>query len=239
MSTACASPPNFPNTRRWPRFHANLPVLISINGDSSRLAVPGLASEISRSGMALYGGVRLEPGELMEVEFQTSHKLRVAGVVRNCSGFCFGLEFVNPLATEEDAANILQGTAASARPQTSLREWIVTRRGDVSLGIASLLLLLAILPWVARSPQNVANQASIQPSLTLWERALVNLGLADAPAPAPFAGNPAARVWVDVHTALYYCPGADLYGKTPDGKFTTQRDAQMDQFEPAARASCQ
>jgi hypothetical protein len=42
-----------------------------------------------------------------------------------------------------------------------------------------------------------------------------------------------------VHTALYYCPGADLYGKTPNGKLTSQRDAQLDQFEPALRKTCE
>ena len=51
-------------------------------------------------------------------------------------------------------------------------------------------------------------------------------------------GNPDTKVWVDVHTALYYCPGADLYGKTATGKYTTQREAQLDQFQPAYRRTC-
>jgi hypothetical protein len=41
-----------------------------------------------------------------------------------------------------------------------------------------------------------------------------------------------------VHTALYYCPGSDLYGKTTGGKMASQRDAQQDQFQPALRKSC-
>ena len=68
---------------------------------------------------------------------------------------------------------------------------------------------------------------------------LVSLGLAEAPPGPVYLGNPNVRVWVDLHTALYYCPGSELYGKTPGGKFTTQRDAQMDQFEPAARRNCE
>ena len=79
--------------RRWPRYHVHLPVFIMINSASGETAVPGLVSELSRSGMELYGGVNLQPGELMEVEFQTPGKLHVTGVVRNRSGFCFGLEF--------------------------------------------------------------------------------------------------------------------------------------------------
>jgi len=62
--------------------------------------------------------------------------------------------------------------------------------------------------------------------------------LAEAPEPPEYKGNPQTQVWVDLHTALYYCPGTDLYGKTPKGKFTTQRDAQLDQFEPAYEKAC-
>jgi hypothetical protein len=51
-------------------------------------------------------------------------------------------------------------------------------------------------------------------------------------------GNPDVKVWVDLQTALYYCPGTDLYGSTPKGKYTTQGDAQQDQFEPAYRRPC-
>jgi len=44
--------------------------------------------------MELYAGVNLQHGELMEVEFRTTGRtIRVAGIVRNRSGFCFGLEF--------------------------------------------------------------------------------------------------------------------------------------------------
>jgi hypothetical protein len=67
---------------------------------------------------------------------------------------------------------------------------------------------------------------------------LIQLGLAEAPPAPEDKGNPSVQVWVDQRTALYYCPGAELYGKTPKGKFTTQRDAQLDQFEPAYRKPC-
>jgi len=65
-------------------------------------------------------------------------------------------------------------------------------------------------------------------------------GLAEAPE-APenkYLGNPSTQVWVDSHTALYYCPGSDLYGKTPKGRFSSQHEAQLDQFEPASRRAC-
>jgi hypothetical protein len=67
---------------------------------------------------------------------------------------------------------------------------------------------------------------------------LIKLGLADPPDTPVYKGNPNTQVWVDPQTALYYCPGADLYGKAPKGRMTSQRDAQLDQFEPASRKAC-
>ena len=108
------------------------------------------------------------------------------------------------------------------------------RASDISIVLAALVLLLALTGW-GLHPSGASQN---QPRLTLFERMLVSMGLAEAP-PAPVAaGNPNVWVWVDVHTALYYCPGADLYGKTAGGKFVLQRDAQIDQFQPAERASC-
>jgi len=77
-------------------------------------------------------------------------------------------------------------------------------------------------------------------ALTPWERALVMLGLAEAPEPAVrLQGDPSIEVWIDPHTALYYCPGEEQYGKTADGRFSSQREAQMDRFEPAGRSTCE
>lgn len=124
-----------------------------------------------------------------------------------------------------------------------------TRRANIYLGFAVLILIMVISGWGIRSNpttaagngspvQSAQNHAPAQPNLTLFEKLLVSLGLAEAP-PAPvYMGNPDTEVWVDVHTALYHCPGSDLYGKTPDGRMATQRDAQQDQFEPANRKVC-
>lgn len=59
------------------------------------MIVPGLVCELSPSGMEIYVGVSRQPGEEMEIEFQTSrgHFVRIAGIVRNRTGFCFGIEF--------------------------------------------------------------------------------------------------------------------------------------------------
>ena len=118
------------------------------------------------------------------------------------------------------------------------------------MGIA-VVLVAAVILWGISSNHSVgatgnpssATSAHHNPApdadLSWFDRTLISLGLAEAP-PAPESkGNPETQVWVDLHTALYYCPGTDLYGKTPKGKFTSQKDAQLDQFEPAYRKPCE
>ena len=65
------------------------------------------------------------------------------------------------------------------------------------------------------------------------------VGIAEAPSSTiQYHGDPNIKVWVDPHAALYYCGGDELYGKSPDGYFTTQHEAQLDNFEPAERSAC-
>jgi hypothetical protein len=61
----------------------------------------------------------MQPGDLMEVEFQTSSRLRVAGSVRDRDGYCFGLEFLG-LLPDEDAELAALDFAAMVREQTGL-----------------------------------------------------------------------------------------------------------------------
>ena len=88
------------NTRRWQRHPVKLPVRIITANDVSEITVPGLTTEISRGGMALYGGVPLQPGDLMQVEFETSDRVRVAASIRDRNGYCFGLEFLGLLPSD-------------------------------------------------------------------------------------------------------------------------------------------
>lgn len=53
-----------------------------------------------------------------------------------------------------------------------------------------------------------------------------------------YKGNPDAKVWIDTKTGLYYCSGTPEYGKTSRGKYARQRNAQLDEFEPANRKGC-
>ncbi len=58
------------------------------------------------------------------------------------------------------------------------------------------------------------------------------------PEPVKDMGDPSVKVWADLRTALYYCPGSKQYGHTPKGKYLTQKDAQDSNFESALRVPC-
>jgi hypothetical protein len=112
---------------------------------------------------------------------------------------------------------------------------------------ASVVVLAASLTWALwphpkktiASTNAPAAAAPAAPKLSAFEELLVSMGLAEAPPPpAAYAGTPGTRVWVDINSALYYCPGAEPYGKTPKGKFLTQREAQDEQFQPARGQPC-
>jgi hypothetical protein len=146
------------------------------------------------------------------------------------------------------ARDFLEQLAGAERPGALARFWNA-HRGDIYLAIA-VILVGCVIRWgifsnhsvVATGSPSGATAAHAKPApdadLSLFDRMLISLGLAEAPPAPEYRGNPDTQVWVDLHTALYYCPGADLYGKTPKGKFTSQRDAQLDQFEPAYRKTC-
>jgi hypothetical protein len=149
------------------------------------------------------------------------------------------------------ARNFLEGLSRSST-HDALGSFWHDRRGDFYLAVAIVLVLVAIR-WglfsdrsagvggagTAGSPNSLRHTPPGD-DLSLFDKLLINLGLAEAPE-APeykYKGNPDTQVWIDTHTALYYCPGSELYGKTTKGRFASQHDAQLDQFEPGSRRAC-
>jgi PilZ domain len=86
-----------PNSRRWPRLPVDIPVRVVTAKGFSTTVVPGRGTELSEGGMVLYAGILLNPGDLLEVEFDTPVHSRLTAIVRSRNGFCFGLEFIAPL----------------------------------------------------------------------------------------------------------------------------------------------
>jgi hypothetical protein len=142
---------------------------------------------------------------------------------------------VAPISVEEDEDRPAPLTLGNLNLR-NLRLQLHFHRADLYLVVAILVATWALFWVLSATP---APGAGRKPRLRLWERALVSLGLAEAPEPPPRRGNPAIQVWVDPRTALYYCSGEEPYGKTPGGRVTTQGEAQMDQFEPSGRAPCE
>ena len=124
---------------------------------------------------------------------------------------------------------------AATKSETHSADWRVKlqfHRADLYLTVAVIVAVVALL-WPA---VGTVRHRALRP----WQRALIMLGIADAPTPTVhLQGDPGIQVWIDSHTALYYCPGEEQYGKTADGRFSTQRDAQMESFDPASQSACE
>jgi GAF domain-containing protein len=149
------------------------------------------------------------------------------------------------------AREFLESLSGTDSPSALTRFWR-SRRGDFYLAVA-VVLIVVVIRWGIWSNHSVGatgsgtavsgsatrrKQAAPDADLSLFDKLLIGLGMAEAPEAPEYKGNPDVQVWVDLHTALYYCPGSDLYNKTSKGKLESQREAQLDQFEPAYRKPC-
>jgi len=220
--------------------------------DSLEEEIPELfaASELQRERTA--SSIGLEPAA-MSTEFEESvlsdlEEPPKAGAEAAPSTTLAKGERSLAWSSAASAREFLEQLAPTRRRGTLVRLWN-SRRGDIYLAIA-VLLVAGVIRWTLWSNHSVSATAGPTPGavdhhrtaaetdLSWFDRMLISLGLAEPPSPPEYKGNPETQVWVDLQTALYYCPGADLYGKTAKGKFTSQRDAQLDQFEPASRKSC-
>ena len=127
------------------------------------------------------------------------------------------------------AREFLEQLAPAQRPGTLAQFW-ATRRGDIYLAIA-VILVVAVVRWGIWSNHSVSATGHSTPAtaaahrkpnpeadLSMFDRMLISLGLAEAPPAPEYKGNPDTQVWVDLHTALYYCPGARFVRQDPKGK---------------------
>jgi len=87
---------SFDAERRWPRFKLDVPVRVVAQRESKTLIVDGRGNEVSEGGLAIFVGMEAKLGERRWVEFTppySSDPLRVPAVVRNRSGYRYGIEF--------------------------------------------------------------------------------------------------------------------------------------------------
>jgi hypothetical protein len=50
--------------------------------------------------------------------------------------------------------------------------------------------------------------------------------------------NPNATVWVNTDSGVYHCPGTRWYGKTKQGRYMKQKEAQAAGHRPAYGSVC-
>ena len=171
-------------------------------------------------------------------------------MVRAVEALRQGRTFFSPRMAELILQEYLKGTShsesqLSAREQRTLQglarelsvsvnnPWVKrerARRMRRNSVIAALVLITAGLGWYSyfRRPEQEI------PLVNSW---FVRAGLKPVAAPS-YSGNPDAKVWIDLETGLYYCPGDSLYRHTHSGRVARQSDAQIDHFEPAQRKPC-
>jgi hypothetical protein len=158
------------NTRRWPRHRVDLPVRIVIPNGPLTGTVPGRATEISGSGMALHSKLGLKPGDLMQVEFPTSNPSGVVAVVRNHRDDCFGVEFLRQLPSRDRTLNKPNQTCD---PKTL---WAGLRRKQqeimqVEREIEALHLVILLLA----DDKNECTESSLPPRVELDRSFVVEL----------------------------------------------------------------
>jgi len=82
--------------RRWQRMHTNLPVRIFVRTPDCVRIVDGRGTELNDGGVAVYAATELEIGDRVDIELtkpDSEPPLRLSAVVRNRTGYLYGLQF--------------------------------------------------------------------------------------------------------------------------------------------------
>lgn len=78
----------------------------------------------------------------------------------------------------------------------------------------------------------------IKLTLALSLLAPTSFSIAQQKAQPADRGIPTIRVWVDTLYGFYHCPATKLYGKTKQGVYMTQKQAQDRGYRPAYGTVC-
>ena len=93
--------------RRWQRRKVDVPIRVVVHRTAKTTIFDGRGNELSEGGMALTAGVELQPDDVVEVEFTRPYSglpVRQKGVIRNRTGYRYGIEFI--AQTSEERAQI-------------------------------------------------------------------------------------------------------------------------------------
>jgi hypothetical protein len=122
---------------------------------------------------------------------------------------------LQPLIPADSATMVLP--VASPVPVSRRRWWFIA-------GVAAALLALTFALILARTGVVEHNAPARRP---------------ESNAAAAFGvGKPEVKVWVNKRSGTYHCPGTTWYGKTLEGEYMTQQNAQAKGYHPAAQRAC-
>ncbi len=94
-----------PQQRRWERYQVKIRTKVTLNKNGETSSFYGEASDVSQGGLRLFMPRDLEPGIIVLLEFPLPYNSRVMairGLVRNRSGFSYGVEFMRPTVYQQE-----------------------------------------------------------------------------------------------------------------------------------------
>ena len=208
----------------------------------------GMASDVWALGVLLY---QMATGELpfrgvtpfdlsVEIMLGTPAKLAqlpepLQSTLRCClekdatARFAQGRDLASALADNAPSPQPASPAAATTTPERPVeiprprhwRKWWVAGTATALLGLA----LVLVLGWIYPRHAGVVPPASpptAQPQVPKVSS----------------AGNPDVKVWVNTDSGTYHCPGTRWYGKTREGQYLTQKQAQDKGYHPAGSRAC-
>jgi PilZ domain-containing protein len=101
--------------RRFPRYSIDAAVRVSVVKNSQKHLFSGRGSELSEAGMAAYIPAELNLGDRVSIDMMLPYSreaLSLVGIVRNRSGFRYGMEFKD--ITESQRESIRRTCSALA-----------------------------------------------------------------------------------------------------------------------------
>jgi hypothetical protein len=126
MATAISTQSSvaFVRKRRWQRNKIDVPIrLIFWNSLHTAKIVDARGRDLSEGGMAVFAGVELRTGDIVEIEFTPAYSgqpMRVRAEVRNRRGYSYGLEYLTDTSTEEAQAARLRELLQSSSGNTKV-----------------------------------------------------------------------------------------------------------------------
>lgn len=94
-----------PQQRRWERYAVKIRTKITVNQNGQTQSFYGEANDVSQGGLRLFMPREVETGIILLLELSlpyNSQVLAVRGLIRNRSGFSYGVEFLNTTKHEQD-----------------------------------------------------------------------------------------------------------------------------------------